>query len=421
VSFDPNSGRCLDLKLCDFGLSTKYKPKTLLTDFCGSPGTIFVSLYCRLSTAHLTQPPRTIPLCLVSPRLTGFFAPEMIIHGSYYGDKADVWSTGCILLELVAGHEKFCDVWMTAYDYEVLQDKEKFTETIHDTVEQLPQLLNFSEELNDFILKFLELSMSKRPSTAHLCSHPWVKSLVETELQQRAYRLEALSAKSMMRDSFTDSPVQSMKNMTSTSSTVFEDHDDHATPEERQAIIEAIFSNLSERERKHMQMYIKHHQNDGPDQHHAQMHLPPIIPSTPSIGAAKKILRKGNELANANYSHHPHAEFLSPQAKYSPADAPFSPQGRQSSNGGINSRSNSISPLPGVSETEEFSGSGSEKGYYTPQHAQAKPQSILKGSSSAGANSASRMTAEPKQLLFASQSERDLNAQDQLSLSSSSY
>jgi serine/threonine protein kinase len=40
VSFDPSTGKCLDLKLCDFGLSTKYKPKTLLTDFCGSPGTL---------------------------------------------------------------------------------------------------------------------------------------------------------------------------------------------------------------------------------------------------------------------------------------------------------------------------------------------------------------------------------------------
>jgi hypothetical protein len=50
---------------------------------------------------------------------TGFFAPEMIMYGKYYGDKADIWSIGCILLELVLGHEKFCDLWMTAYDYEV--------------------------------------------------------------------------------------------------------------------------------------------------------------------------------------------------------------------------------------------------------------------------------------------------------------
>lgn len=49
----------------------------------------------------------------------GFFGPEMITHGSYYGDKVDIWSVGCILLELVLGHERFCDMWMTAYDYEV--------------------------------------------------------------------------------------------------------------------------------------------------------------------------------------------------------------------------------------------------------------------------------------------------------------
>jgi serine/threonine protein kinase len=51
----------------------------------------------------------------------GFFAPEMITQSQYYGDKADIWSTGCILLELILGHERFCEVWMPAYDYEVLQ------------------------------------------------------------------------------------------------------------------------------------------------------------------------------------------------------------------------------------------------------------------------------------------------------------
>jgi hypothetical protein len=50
VSFDSKTGQCKDLKLCDFGLSTKFKPKTLLSDFCGSPGTIF--FFCSL-----------IPLC----------------------------------------------------------------------------------------------------------------------------------------------------------------------------------------------------------------------------------------------------------------------------------------------------------------------------------------------------------------------
>lgn len=38
LTFDPRAGKCLDLKLCDFGLSTKFKPKQVLSDFCGSPG-----------------------------------------------------------------------------------------------------------------------------------------------------------------------------------------------------------------------------------------------------------------------------------------------------------------------------------------------------------------------------------------------
>ena len=41
LTFDPVEERCTDLKLCDFGLSTKFKAKTLLTDFCGSPGKFF--------------------------------------------------------------------------------------------------------------------------------------------------------------------------------------------------------------------------------------------------------------------------------------------------------------------------------------------------------------------------------------------
>lgn len=361
----------------------------------------------------------------------GFFAPEMIIHGSYFGDKADVWSAGCILLELVAGHEKFCDVWMTAYDYEVLQDKEKFTDTIHDTLEQLPTVLNFSPELNDFILKFLELSQSKRPNTASLCAHPWLGDLVKDELAQRALLKlanDTMSAK-MASDaisskhaqfSLVDSPSQSQRNLLAAESA--DDHESESA-EDRQRYIEMIFSNLSERERKHMQEYIVHHKNDGPDQHHAQMHLPPIVPSTPSIGNAKKILRKGNELANQNY----HLDLHSPQSfknVHSPAGLdPFSPAPTRQ---GSQSRTNSISPLPGLSENHvtEFDSSrefpnNSDK-FHTPQQSAKHIGSGLRGPNS-GPSNASRPVTEPRQLLFNSQSERDLQDNGPLSLSSSSH
>lgn len=57
------------VKLVDFGLCTKAvtSEHDALRDFCGSPG---------------------------------FFAPEMLLADSYDGFKADVWSVGCILLEV---------------------------------------------------------------------------------------------------------------------------------------------------------------------------------------------------------------------------------------------------------------------------------------------------------------------------------
>lgn len=336
-----------------------------------------------------------------------------------------MWSTGCILLELVAGHEKFCDVWMTAYDYEVLQDKDKFTEIIHDTLEQLPGVLNFSPELNDFILKFLELSQSKRPATAALCAHPWLGDLVKEELAQRTQlRLanDTLSSKHSMI-SLTDSPSQSARNLLANDST-----DDAESAEDRQRYIEMIFSNLSERERKHMQQYIVHHKNDGPDQHHAQMHLPPIVPSTPCISNAKKILRKGNELANQNY----HLDLNSPQSfknLHTPVGDPFSPAPTRQTN---HSRNNSISPLPGVSENHvtEFDSSrsfthNSEKLFQTPQqtnkHSGGGGGGGLRGSHSGPPNASRGVGSEPRQVLFSSQSEMDLQDNGPLSLSSCSH
>ena len=111
LTFDKELGKCIDLKLCDIGLAAKISSNSMLSDFCGSPG---------------------------------FFAPEMIIAGKYHGDKADIWSVGCILLEMLFGHRKFIDIWMQAYDYEVLQDKAMFTEEIQLACASLSKHLNFS-------------------------------------------------------------------------------------------------------------------------------------------------------------------------------------------------------------------------------------------------------------------------------------
>lgn len=89
------------VKLCDFGVSCKFRRRIMLQEFCGSPG---------------------------------FFAPEMITQGCYQGDKVDMWSIGCILLELALGHRRFCLYWMRAYSYDVIHDCAHFDRRISDSV-----------------------------------------------------------------------------------------------------------------------------------------------------------------------------------------------------------------------------------------------------------------------------------------------
>jgi serine/threonine protein kinase len=161
LDFDTRSGQVVSLKLCDFGLSGVFVAKKQLTDFCGSPG---------------------------------FFAPEMIVHGAYAGDKADVWSIGCIMLELIMGHEQFCDIWMSAYDYNTLQDKAKFNDEISVAVKALPDALQFEDLLKTFVLRFLSRRASERPSCAEMLEHPWLGEVGRALREQDALETRAAAA-----------------------------------------------------------------------------------------------------------------------------------------------------------------------------------------------------------------------------------
>lgn len=246
----------------------------------------------------------------MSAFVAGFFAPEMISYGSYYGDKADVWSIGCILLELVFGHEKFCDVWMTAYDYEILQDKDKFTESIEATADELPSLLGFSEDLNDIVLRFLELRSTKRSNLRALCAHPWLGGMLDEELAQMKVANQVAGRPSL-------SPMPTMPLLDPADAPNKNENLSHNSE-----AIKRMYNNLSEKERRQMEDYIMHHKNlhhntnpHGPggetkngetngvlESPSHMMSLPPIVPQTPSLKNAKKILHKGSEMANDNFS-----------------------------------------------------------------------------------------------------------------------
>jgi serine/threonine protein kinase len=63
-----------NVKLCDFGFTREYEPRTLLDTVCGT---------------------------------TCYMAPEMLLHKKYSGESVDVWSLGIILYTLIYGEMPF--------------------------------------------------------------------------------------------------------------------------------------------------------------------------------------------------------------------------------------------------------------------------------------------------------------------------
>jgi serine/threonine protein kinase len=143
IQFDENTGKCIDLKLCDFGLAVRSPAQDLLCDFCGSPG---------------------------------FFAPEMLLNANYQGMKADIWSMGCIFLELLIGNELFWGHWMVAYDVEVLQDKTRFRSEIVTSTEELPEILNFSAMWNSLLITILQVDPGQRPTAEDISAMEWFQA-----------------------------------------------------------------------------------------------------------------------------------------------------------------------------------------------------------------------------------------------------
>ena len=159
--------QCDMIQICDFGLCQKVKEPevSMLTEFCGSPG---------------------------------FFAPEMVLGGGKYnGLLVDVWSIGCIMLELTLGHERFCKNWMSAYDFEIIQRPSSFEDSIEDAVENL-DLRSMTDEMREFIKDVLVIKPSERTTSENLLSSAWFKghpSLPENmavEKQPRRVHLDSM-------------------------------------------------------------------------------------------------------------------------------------------------------------------------------------------------------------------------------------
>ena len=124
------------VKLCDFGLCADVSSGENLTDFVGSP-------------------------C--------FFAPEILLDGSYDGRAADVWSLGCVMLEMLLGHAAFSQVWCPPYDQ--LKNDDKFRSAIHVAVQEVKAGCTECTRSPLYLLldKILELQPYRRMSIEDVC------------------------------------------------------------------------------------------------------------------------------------------------------------------------------------------------------------------------------------------------------------
>lgn len=103
----------------------------------------------------------------------GFMAPEMFSQRTYNPMKCDVWSLGCVLLELLL-HGEFEDRWLTHYQRALAGNS---NDQVDDFIEDLRfEIEIISKEIKDWpfqdlLVSMLHISPHQRSSAAELVPH----------------------------------------------------------------------------------------------------------------------------------------------------------------------------------------------------------------------------------------------------------
>ena len=124
-----------DLKLVDFGLSTKYPDDNLLDQPCGT---------------------------------VVYAAPEVLQGKEYHGMLADVWSSGIVLYGMLSGYLPFGEANDEINRQNIIMGKIKFPSY-------------FSDKAKDLLIHMLDLDPMTRYTLQEIRNHPWF-NLVEYKL-----------------------------------------------------------------------------------------------------------------------------------------------------------------------------------------------------------------------------------------------
>ena len=102
-----------------------------------------------------------------------WMAPE-VIRNEAYGTKADIWSVGCTVVEVLNGgnppwHEKFDNIYTAMY----------FIGTTTDLPSNIPETV--SDTYKHFLARCFDRDVSTRASASELLNHPWITESSPTD------------------------------------------------------------------------------------------------------------------------------------------------------------------------------------------------------------------------------------------------
>lgn len=126
----------------------------------------------------------------------GFFAPEMILKNEFEGRTADMWSLGCIILEITLG---FTQEWIDSYE-QVESDPAAFQEGLEDCLLEISrERYPHHQNLLDNIHRCLTIDPGTRISSADALAHPWLDEVAEPDENRQDFVLASRRQSSSSR------------------------------------------------------------------------------------------------------------------------------------------------------------------------------------------------------------------------------
>jgi serine/threonine protein kinase len=104
----------------------------------------------------------------------GFFAPEMVLKREFEGRMADMWSLGCILLEVTLG---FTQEWMDSYD-RIGKEEGAFKAGLQSCLDDIARdKYPLHQNLLDIIHRCLDLEPQQRITSIDALAHAWLEPI----------------------------------------------------------------------------------------------------------------------------------------------------------------------------------------------------------------------------------------------------